>query len=125
MNILLDSHALLWALSDPGRMLPQAVDTIRDSDNAVFFSHASVWELELKAAKGKLHLPGDWLQVAKLTGFEEVELDLASLIASTRLPWHHQDPFDRVLIAQARNTGFTLATRDGFAPLYDVPVLPV
>lgn len=125
MNLLLDSHTLLWALSDPGRMRTEAVAEIRSPANAVFFSAASVWELELKSAKGKLRLPENWVEAVRQTGFRELAVDASAAIASARLPWHHTDPFDRLLIAQAREKQFRFATRDSFAALYEVPILKV
>lgn len=125
MNVLLDSHALLWALHVPGRMRPEAVAAIQDSRRAVYFSAASAWELELKAAKGKLALPQHWLEVAESTGFLQIAVTAAVTRASARLPWHHSDPFDRLLVAQAMEHGLHLATRDrAFGP-YGVPLLEV
>lgn len=125
MNLLLDSHALLWALHAPGRLRPEAVAAIRDARRAVYFSAASAWELELKAAKGKLVLPQDWLRVAESTGFLQIPVTAAVAQASARLPWHHADPFDRVLVAQAMELGLHVATRDAVFGSYGVPVLEV
>jgi len=125
VNLLLDSHALLWALHDPARMRPEAVDAIRDPGRAVFFSAASAWELELKAAKGKLALPDGWLVAAADTGFLHLPVTAAEAQASARLPWHHSDPFDRVLVAQAQAHGLMIATRDPLIAPYGVPVLDV
>lgn len=125
MNLLLDSHALLWALHDPGKLRPEAVEEIQDAGRAVFFSAASAWELELKAAAGRLDLPEDWLAAAAQAGFLELPVTAAQAWASARLPWHHRDPFDRVLVAQAREHGLRIATRDPTIPAYGVPVLSV
>lgn len=125
MNLLLDSHALLWALHDPGKLRPEAVEAIRDSRRAVFYSAASAWELELKAARGKLTLPDQWLDAADQTGFLHLPVTAAEARASAHLPWLHADPFDRVLVAQAREHGLTIATRDPLIPPYGVPVLQV
>lgn len=125
MNLLLDSHALIWALHDPGRMRPEAVEAIRDPRSGVFYSAASAWELELKAARGKLTLPDQWLSVAERTGFLYLPVTAAEARASAHLPWHHTDPFDRVLVAQAQEHGLTIATRDPLIPPYGVPILEV
>jgi len=125
MSLLLDSHALLWALHAPGRMRPEAVAVIRDSRHAVFFSAASAWELELKAAKGKLSLPPDWLLAAESTGFLQIPVTAVVAQASARLPWRHTDPFDRVIVAQAMEHGLRVATRDAVFGSYGVPVLEV
>lgn len=125
MNLLLDSHTLLWALHAPARMRAEAVTAIRDARSGVFFSAASAWELEIKAAKGKLFLPPDWIRVAESTGFLQIPVTAAAGQASARLPWHHADPFDRVLIAQAIEHGLRLATRDHVFAAYGVPLLEV
>jgi PIN domain nuclease of toxin-antitoxin system len=125
VNLLLDSHALLWALHAPGRLRPEAIAIIRDSRRAVYFSAASAWELELKAGKGKLTLPQDWLRVAESTGFLQIAVTASVAQASARLPWHHADPFDRVLVAQAMEHGLRVATRDVVFGFYGVPVLEV
>ena len=125
MNILLDSHALLWALHAPGKMRPAAVAAIEDSRRAVYFSSASAWELEIKASLGKLALPSDWLDVAESTGFLHVPLTAAVAQASARLPRHHNDPFDRVLIAQAIALNLQIATRDGVFGSYGVALLEI
>ncbi len=123
MNLLLDSHTLLWALHAPDRLQPAAVAAIRDSRRAVYFSAASAWELELKAAKGKLVLPSSWLRVAETTGFLHVAVTATVAQESARLPWHHNDPFDRLLIAQAMELGLQLVTRDAVFGAYGVPVI--
>lgn len=125
MNLLLDSHTLLWALTEPEKMAAEAVAEIQDPGNAVFFSAASVWELELKCAKGKLRLPTGWLAAVRQTGFTELVVDADSAAASARLPWHHTDPFDRLLIAQALEKKLRFATRDAAALLYAIPILKV
>jgi PIN domain nuclease of toxin-antitoxin system len=125
VNILLDSHALLWALHAPARMRPDAIAAISDSRRAVYFSAASAWELEIKAAKGKLKLPHDWLDVAQSTGFLHIAVTAAMAQASARLPWHHADPFDRILVAQALELGLHVATRDVMFAAYGVQVLEV
>lgn len=98
---------------------------IRDPRRAVFFSAASAWELELKAAKGKLTLPDDWLAAADATGFIELPVSAAEAGRSARLPSHHADPFDRVLVAQAEGHGLAIATRDPLIRPYGVPIVEV
>ena len=125
MNILLDSHTLLWALHDPGRLNASAAKEIQDPRRAVFFSAASAWELELKAAKGKLKLPDNWLSAAEETGFLQMPVTALVAKASARLPWHHNDPFDRVLVAHAIEHGLQVATRDRWIAAYGVSVLEI
>ena len=123
MSILLDSHALLWALHAPHRLEKSAAAAISDSRHAVYFSAASVWELEIKAAKGKLTLPDEWIDVAGETGFLPLPITAGVARASARLPWHHNDPFDRMLVAQAIEHGWRIATRDAWITAYPVGVL--
>jgi PIN domain nuclease of toxin-antitoxin system len=125
MNILLDSHALLWALHDPARLAANAMKEIENPRRGVYFSAASVWELELKAAKGKLRLPGNWLSVANETGFLEIPVTALAARASTRLPWHHSDPFDRIIVAHAMEHNLQIATRDNELAAYGVRLLQV
>lgn len=125
MNLLLDSHALLWALHDPLRLTPPAREAISDPRRLVYYSAASVWELELKAAKGKVTLPPEWLEAAEATGFVELPVTAQDARHGALLPWHHADPFDRVLVAQAVGRGLRLATRDPLMACYEVPLLAV
>lgn len=123
MNLLLDSHVLLWALHDPEQLTLEAAEAIRNPRNAVFFSAASAWELELKAATGRLDLPPDWLDAAESAGLLEIPVAAAVARRSAHLPWHHRDPFDRLLVALALERGLRIATRDAVMGAYGVPTL--
>jgi len=123
MNLLLDSHALLWALSDPKRLSAKAQAAIVNPRHNVYYSAASAWELEIKAAKGKLTLPEGWLAAADETGFAHLPVTAAEGRESARLEWHHTDPFDRMLVAQARIHGLTFVTRDPLILPYGVKTL--
>lgn len=123
MNMLLDSHALLWALHDPGRLSAKALAAIQGGPGAVFFSAASAWELEIKASRGKLDLPDRWLRAAEEAGFLHLPVTAAEASAGARLPWHHTDPFDRLLVAQANAHALTLVSRDATLAAYGVPLL--
>ena len=102
MRLLLDSHALLWALADHSK-LPDTVRTlILDDDNDVFYSPVSLYELVFKANRGRLpleamHLP----EAARTSGLEEIGLTSLHLVHAARLDWDHGDPWDRILLAQA------------------------
>lgn len=86
-------------------------------------SAASVWELEVKQAKGRLRLPEGWVEKVQQYGMLEIPIHFADAAASARLPWHHADPFDRMLIAQAKLHGLTLVSRDSLFSLYEVPLI--
>jgi PIN domain nuclease of toxin-antitoxin system len=125
MKLLLDSHALLWTLGLEANLRRDALEIIRRAENPVFFSAASVWELELKASKGKLAIPSRWILQAKEAGYTELPISASAARSSARLPPHHRDPFDRLLIAQCLEHGLTLATRDRVASQYGIPLLAV
>lgn len=123
MNCLLDSHVLLWWL---GMDSDKLSDTVRDAiarADQVCISVASVWELEIKRSLGKLDLPvAEWEGVAA-SGLTFIEIALDDAVAAAALPPIHRDPFDRMLVAQARNRGLTLVTRDARLLEYGVPGL--
>ena len=123
MRILADSHVLLWWLDDPKRIALPARAAIADPANAVFFSAASVWEIGLKIGKGKLRIDGDVVAALQSDGFEPLSITMAHATRSLVLPEMHDDPFDRMLIAQALTVGLVLATRDRLILQYDVPVI--
>lgn len=122
MRLLLDTHALLWALSAPTRLPAPTSAAIRDPSNAVYVSAASVWEIAIKTALGRLTADLDEIvQSVVAVGFEEVPVTLLHARRVFALPPHHRDPFDRMLVAQALEEGLTVVTRDpSFAP-YRVP----
>lgn len=123
MRLLLDSHALLWALNAPDKLSADAAREIAAAANNVWFSPASVWELELKRAQGKLDFPDSWLDAAERSRFAELPIRNSHAIAAGRLPWHHRDPFDRMLIGQALVEDLCVVTRDRLALVYGAKVL--
>ena len=123
MNLLLDTHVLLWALDSPERLDDRARDAIRDPRNRVVVSSASAWEISIKTALGKLRFDGDLTAVLKAVGFDPLAIDVEHALAAGALPPVHQDPFDRMLVAQARAEGLTVVTRDDVFDGYDVPTL--
>jgi PIN domain nuclease of toxin-antitoxin system len=127
VRLLLDTHVLLWAASTPEQLLPDARDALEDGQNDIVVSVVTAWEIAIKLSLGKLDLPRpaeDWLpEVLRRTGFELAEIGLAAALRVRALPWHHRDPFDRLLVAQALEDGYTIVTRDGVLSAYGVPVL--
>lgn len=124
MRLLLDTHALLWTLSAPAK-LPAAIrEGIENPANIVFVSAASAWEMAIKQARGKLRYPASEL-VAALRRASLLELPVTVRHAETaaRLPPHHRDPFDRMLVAQAQSEGLSLVSRDPSVRQYQVTVL--
>lgn len=122
MNLLLDTHALLWWLDD-SPLAPAARDAIADPDNLVAVSAASVWEIEIKRALGKLDAPAGIVDAVGASEFEPLPISLEHAALAGGLPAHHSDPFDRMLVAQAKLLGLTVVTRDPAFASYDVKVL--
>ena len=123
MNILLDTHVLIWALELNPTLSDNAVKAITNSDNMVFVSAASVWEIEIKKSMGKLETPDNLLEEIDLHQFTHLPISLEHARLAGKLPFVHKDPFDRVLIAQAIHERLTLVTRDEIIPRYDVKIL--
>ena len=123
MNLLLDSHVLLWALEAPERLVDEARDAIASPANRVAVSAACVWELAIKQALGKLRLPTEFLAGIAAASFTPLSVTLEHAFAAGALPRHHDDPFDRMLVAQAQLEGLTIVTRDPALRRYEVTIL--
>lgn len=123
MKLLLDSHAVVWWAVFPGRLRSVTRAAISSPDNEVFLSAATVWELGLKIARGKLKLPEDYAPRLLTNGFEELPVSITHAARATMLPPLHSDPFDRLLIAQALDEGLMLVTSDRAVLRYDVPTM--
>ena len=123
MRLLLDTHALLWALADPDRLDERARDELRDGRNEVLVSAASAWEIAIKKAAGKLRAPDDLPDVTAAAGFAWLPISARHAIAAGALPPHHHDPFDRMLVAQAREESLTIVSRDLRFSRYEVDLL--
>lgn len=127
MKLLLDTHVLLWSATSPDRLSPEVRATIEAGTTEVLVSIVTAWEIAIKQSLGKLDLarPAEqWVpEVLQRSGFEVAELGLAAALRVRALAWHHRDPFDRLLVAQALEEGLTIVTHDdAFAP-YGVPLL--
>jgi len=123
MNLLLDTHALIWALENNSTLSEPARAAIIDGNNMVFVSPASAWEISIKKAMGKLEAPDNLYQEIKLHRFTELNINIQHAQLAGELPDIHKDPFDRMLIAQAMIEKLTLVTRDSLIVQYDVTTL--
>ncbi|MEO5917614.1 MAG: type II toxin-antitoxin system VapC family toxin [Luteolibacter sp.] len=127
MNLLLDTHALIWFLENDAQLSANARAAISDPANRCHVSDATAWEIGIKQSLGKLKLPlpFDELFPTRLLalGFLSLPIRHAHLHEVIRLPFHHRDPFDRMLIAQALAEGMTLVSRDPHFPTYEVPLI--
>lgn len=124
MSLLLDTHVVLWAITGDATLGAEFLDRLRH-DPDIFLSPVSLWEITIKQTAGKLDGPPDLAARVRDLGFRELTVTHAHAIAAGRLPLHHRDPFDRMLVAQAATEGLTLASRDDSIALYDVDILKV
>lgn len=128
MKLLLDTHLLLWAASEPKRIPKSARILIEDPENEVMFSAASLWEITIKRSLGRRDFRVDprVLRRALLdNGYTELPITSEHVIQIEQLPPKHKDPFDRVLVAQAVVEGITLLTNDEKLAAYPGPVRKV
>jgi PIN domain nuclease of toxin-antitoxin system len=125
LKVLLDTHVLVWWLTDARELSARAREVVGAPTNVVFVSAVSVWELRIKEALGKVKLPANFAQVLEAQPFEQLAMTVTHAHALKQLPLHHRDPFDRMLIAQARSDGLTLLTRDAMVGGYEVEHLLV
>ncbi|GAA3116623.1 type II toxin-antitoxin system VapC family toxin [Planomonospora alba] len=121
MRLLLDTHVILWWLTDDETLSGEIKDLI-DTEVDVFVSAATIWEVGIKQALGKL-APADLPEKILACELRELPVTPAHALAAARLPALHRDPFDRMLVAQARCEGLTLVTRDEEIQKYDVMLL--
>lgn len=125
MKLLLDSHAFLWWLAEDPKLGKGAREAVADPSSTILVSAATVWELSIKAALGKLDLDGaDLVEEIEANGFVELPMTARHSQAAAVLPRHHDDPFDRMLIAQAQVERLTIVTRDSAFRAYGTAILP-
>jgi PIN domain nuclease of toxin-antitoxin system len=123
MHVLLDTHALIWHFEDSDSLSRYAKGIINTRQNRLYISAVSIWELSIKVSRGKLQLASSVR--AMIGSYIAIGATLLSMtpehaMAVQTLPWHHRDPFDRMLITQARHEGLTLLTHDEMIRQYDV-----
>ena len=120
MRLLLDTHILLWWLADDRRLSADHRALIADASNLVLISAMTVAEIAIKASLGKLDAPDDLLPTLEAGGFDELPCESRHADVLRTLPWHHRDPFDRMLIAQAIAERLTVLTADPHFTAYGV-----
>jgi PIN domain nuclease of toxin-antitoxin system len=126
-SFLIDTHCWLWLNLQPKRLTPPVIDVLTNADNEIIFSVVSAWEIAIKYALGKLKLPLEpsqyvpsRLQANQMT---ILPVTLAHVLKVEQLPFYHNDPFDRLLIAISQLEGFTLITADKQFKAYDIDIL--
>ena len=123
MNLLLDTHVLLWWLADEPILSQPARRAIADGGNTAFVSAVTVWEIVIKQAIGKLNVPDDFQELLAREPFGHLDIRAEHAFRVRALPPVHRDPFDRMLVAQSQVESLTLVTRDHNIMRYGVPVL--
>ena len=125
MNLLLDTHILLWAAAEPNKLSPEATAMISNENNRLYFSAASIWEVVIKNGLGRpdFHVDPHLLRRGLVdNGYTELAISSLHTLTVSHLPEIHKDPFDRILVAQAETEGFLLLTADDLVARYPGPV---
>ena len=124
MRILLDTHTFLWFIDDSPKLSTEARSIIEDGLNEPLLSVASLWEMAIKVSIGKLDLKKPFETFVpdqlELNGFDQLEIGFHHIASVAKLPFHHRDPFDRLLVAQALTEGIPLVSADGLLDAYGV-----
>ena len=127
MKLLLDTHAFIWWYNEPERLPAKVLSACQNPTNTLILSVASVWEMQIKTQLGKLHLDrflNDILRhQQEQNQLQIIPITLPVVLALDRLPLHHRDPFDRLLIAQANQDGLFLVSNDALIRQYTVSLL--
>jgi PIN domain nuclease of toxin-antitoxin system len=127
MNILLDTHVLIWWIENNRRLGKRAKVIIQNDETAIWVSAVSIWEISIKTVLGRFDIErsfvGRYHEEMERSGFRRLPVNFDHAFAVRELPLHHADPFDRMLVAQARTEGLTLLTCDRVLEEYGVPVL--
>ena len=124
-SFLIDTEIFIWGMESNPKLSPKIKKLLENPENQVFLSVVSVWEIVIKQAKGRLKLPKSVEEGIKLTGFKTLSIELVHVLTTGKLPMRHKDPFDRILIAQARVENLTFITTDEKIWKYDLPLLKV
>ena len=123
MRILIDTHILIWCLENNPTLPQKTREIIIDPDNIVFVSVASAWEILIKKAKGQLNAPDDLKQKLDANQFIPLPITLQHVLTIESLPKIHHDPFDRIMIAQAKTDNLLFITRDPWLKKYGINIL--
>lgn len=129
MKLLLDTHIFLWSLLEPEKLTDETVELLDNPETEKYLSAASSWEIAIKYAKGSIILPQPptefILKHASAAGIRLLPITVGETLETSSLPLHHKDPFDRILIAQARLNDMFLVTNDRMLAEYHVPIIEI
>ena len=126
MDLLLDTHAFIWFLNGNSQLPVVLKNVIADTSNKCFLSIASIWEIAIKSSLKKLELQGDFNQIAGFLNGNDIEvlpITFEHIQRLLQLEFHHRDPFDRIIIAQALTENLMIATKDSIFDDYGVNII--
>lgn len=127
MRLLLDTHIFFWLNTDPKKLSTFVTDTVADKSNDLVLSVASIWEIQIKTQIGKMSLPAPLSEIVSknlmVNGIEILDINLEHVLALDKMPQHHKDPFDRIIIAQAKVEDLAIVTNDAIFTNYEVKLL--
>ena len=123
MNIIIDTHIFLWALSEPEKISDNKRSLLEDLSNTIYVSAASIAELMIKASVNELTIDFNPVALARESGFSLLNFSGDAALLLKEMPFHHKDPFDRMLVAQSLADGYPIMTEDPKIALYDCRVL--
>lgn len=127
LNLLFDAHSFIWWIDEPAKLSATALAALEDENNRLFLSDVSIWEMQIKVQLGKMKLK---LSLESLIDNQQrdnkveiLQIKTKHIISLDNLPFHHKDPFDRLLIAQSKVENLTIVTRDQEFPAYGAKLL--
>lgn len=126
MNLLIDNHALIWFITNNDKLPFKTKQIIENKENNCYVSIATYWEIGIKNSIGRLDLKSDLetiFEIIEETGFETLPLTTNQILRNTKLEFHHQDPFDKIIIAQSLTEKMTIITKDSQFENYNVPII--
>lgn len=123
MKIIIDTHIFLWALATPSKISKKNLNALESQTNIIYVSSITIAELMIKVSIGKLQFDFDPIDIARQSGFDILDFSGEDALQLKSLPFHHRDPFDRMLISQSITNKFPIMTDDEKIKLYDCRVL--
>ncbi len=123
LKIIIDTHIFLWSLAEPEKLSSEKIKELKALYNTIYVSSVTIAEIMIKASTGKLDINFDPVEMAEKTGFELLDFTAKDALFLKEMPFHHKDPFDRMLIAQSLENDFHLMSDDHKFSLYDCKLL--
>lgn len=126
MNLLLDTHIVIWFISNDSKLSKKVKNLIEDSNNKCFVSIATYWEISIKYALGRLNLNSSIEKIFNIieeSGFEILPITLNHILQLSKLEHHHNDPFDRLIISQSITENLQVISNDNYFPAYEIQLI--